>query len=123
MNGDQLHLRLPADPAYVRVARAAAVGLGERLGMPWRDIEDLALAVDETLVLLLRPGGTSGEVAITFTVADDALGVRTRLTAGQDPPAPGALERFLALVAPMVDAHEVGAGATEVVIQKRRALR
>ena len=55
---DVITLTLPADPRYGRVARVAATGIGMRLGLEWPDIQDLGLAIDETVILLLRPEGS-----------------------------------------------------------------
>lgn len=115
----QLRLVLPADPHYVRVARTAARGLGERLGMRHRDIEDLSLAVDETLVLLLRPEGAAeaAEVIFLFTVEGDSLVVDAGSGRGTEPD-PASLSRFDALVRPVVDELEVRPGDPSVHFTK-----
>lgn len=119
---DEVRLVLPADPDYGRVARAAARGLGHRLGMAPGQVEDLALAMDETLVLLLRPEGASGEIAFTFTVAPDRLVVDAVTSAGRDQPwvDQGARRRFEELVGPTVDAHAVDDDGRAVHLEKRR---
>jgi anti-sigma regulatory factor (Ser/Thr protein kinase) len=119
---DQVRLVLPADPDYVRVARVAARGLGARLGMPLAAVEDLALALDETLVLLLRPEGSAGEITFTFTVQADRLVVEALSDAGLDQAwvDAGALKRFEQLVSPTVDAHTVSDDGREVHLEKRR---
>jgi len=50
---DLVVLRVPADPGYARVARVAVSAYAVRLGLPPADIEDLRLAVDEALILLM----------------------------------------------------------------------
>lgn len=108
MTESQLRLVLPADPLYVRVARTAAHGLGERLGMAHMDVEDLSLAVDETLVLLLRPDGAApaGEVTFLFTVEGTHLVVEAGSGTEVEPDA-ASLARFEALVRPVVDQLDV----------------
>ena len=51
---DVINLRLPADGRYSRVARVAASAVAIRLGFESDAIEDLRIAVDEALILLLR---------------------------------------------------------------------
>lgn len=122
MTDDEVRLVLPADPGYGRVARAAARGLGIRLGMGRRAAEDLALAMDETLVLLLRPEGSTGDITFTFTVTTDRLEVDAETSAGRDQPwvDQGALRRFEELVGPTVDAHVVDDDGRRVHLEKRR---
>lgn len=58
-DGDQIRLSLPARHEYARVARIAIAALALRLGFSYREVEDLRLAIDESLILLLgedRPG-------------------------------------------------------------------
>lgn len=122
MIDDEVRLVLPADPDYVRVARVAARGLGARLGMAPAAVEDLALALDETLILLLRPEGAAGAITFTFTVQADRLLIEARSDAGRDQPWTdrGALVRFQALVTPTVDVHAVSEDGREVHLEKRR---
>lgn len=68
-----IRLTLPADPEYGRVARTAVAGLALRLGFPYLAIEDLRLAIDETLILLLRPGIDTASVTIRFEPTPEAL--------------------------------------------------
>ena len=55
MIGDEVRLTLPGDPAYGRLVRIAALGLARRLGFDFRRLEDLGLAIDEAVILLLQP--------------------------------------------------------------------
>lgn len=52
--GDLVRLRLPGDPVYGRLARIATTSVARRLGHSFRQREDLALAVDEAVILLLQ---------------------------------------------------------------------
>lgn len=51
-----LVMTLPADTAYVSVARAAAAGLASMLDWTLDDLDDLRIAVDEASGMLLRTG-------------------------------------------------------------------
>ena len=73
---DTVHLRVPADPAYLAVIRTATAGLAARLDLTLDEIEDLRIAVDEACGLLLdhqtHPGA---ELLAAFTLHPNALNV------------------------------------------------
>lgn len=106
---DRVRLVLPADPAYGRIARIAVSSLALRLGFSFDAVEDLRLAVDETIILLLRPDHTIGELVVEFVIEPHALRIDAATTAEAGRPAdPAARARFEEIVAGTVDAHEVG---------------
>ena len=112
-----VRLRVPADARYARVVRVAVGAFAVRLGLRPGVVEDLRLAVDEALILLLatlggrrghgphRPGRSpSTTTAASGTLAFD---VRTdpepeRVAAGAD-----ALARFHELIPAAVTVDEV----------------
>lgn len=106
--GDRIKLVLPAEGAYGRVARIAVSSLALRLGFGFDAVEDLRLAVDETIVLLLRPDGSHGELVVDFVIEPHALVIDATTTSGALRPAdPGARSRFEEIVAGIVDEHAV----------------
>lgn len=50
---DEIRLVIPAHHAYGRIARIATAALALRLGFSYREVQDLRLAIDEALILLL----------------------------------------------------------------------
>ena len=73
---DTVHLRVPADPAYLTVIRTATAGLAARLDLTLDEIEDLRIAVDEACALLLDHQPHQGEeLRAAFTVLPNALDV------------------------------------------------
>ena len=115
---DQIRLEMPADSRFARVARVAVSSLAVRLGFDVGVVEDLRIAVDEALVLLLRdlPGATTAlpdgppvTVVMTLTARVPDLQVELRLDP-PPPPAPTAdeltdedpLSRFAELLPPRV---------------------
>jgi hypothetical protein len=118
-----IRLALPAEPEYGRLARITASNLALRLGFTFAEIEDLRLAVDETIILLLRPEGRSGEITLTFTVERTGLVIDAVSTAGADQEwlDQGALGRFEAIVKDTVDAFEVDERGHHVHLVKRKA--
>jgi hypothetical protein len=67
-------LRVPADARYARVVRVAVSAYAVRLGLAPAAIEDLRLAVDEALILLMGAGGglVGEEGESTLVVSLDA---------------------------------------------------
>ncbi|MFN2390056.1 MAG: hypothetical protein ABR575_10690 [Actinomycetota bacterium] len=89
---DEVSVKIPASPIYVKVVRLIAAGLASRLTFTIDDIEDLKIAVDELAGYLTGSQGREGDLEIRFTIGDgciDILGqgrfaaeekVRTELT-------------------------------------------
>jgi hypothetical protein len=102
-----IRLVVPAAPEYGRVARTAAAGLALRSGFPYRAIEDLRLAIDETLILLLRPDDETESVAFHFVPDTDQLTVEAERVPAGPPIAADARRRFERLVGPIIDEWDV----------------
>ena len=119
--GDEIRLVLPAEAEYGRIARITASSLALRLGFSFPAIEDLRIALDEMVILLLRPEGRAGSISITFTVADDRLAIDALTTAGSDQPwvDEAALARFSELVDELVDDHRIDDDGRRVHLEKR----
>jgi anti-sigma regulatory factor (Ser/Thr protein kinase) len=119
---EQIRLALPAEPEYGRLARITASRLALNMGFTFPEIEDLRLAVDEMIILLLRPEGRSGEIIITFTVEPTGLTLDATSTAGTDQPwlDQGALGRFEAIVRDTVDQFAVDEHGHQVHLVKLR---
>ena len=117
---DVISLALPADPRYGRVARVAATGVGMRIGMSWPDIQDLGLAIDETVILMLRPEGSDGEMTFTFTVEPDQLVVDASSTAGTDEfwADDAAISRFEEILDDVIDVHVLDPSGRRVTLVK-----
>ena len=80
-------LRLPVDPAFVSVLRAAAVSMAARLNFTVDDIEDLRMAVGEAASLVLPedpPEGADLHGAFFF----DAQAMTVRVSTRTKAPAP-----------------------------------
>ncbi len=70
---DETLLRIPARPEYGRVVRVSAASLGLRHGLSFGDIDDLRLAIDEAVILLLDGIVDNTEIAIVFRFTDGRL--------------------------------------------------
>jgi hypothetical protein len=120
--GDRIRLVLPTEPDYGRIARVAASSLALRLGLTFVEIEDLRIAVDEAIILLLRPGSPPGEITLEFTVEPHLLAIDAVVSrpAGPEPGFdPGALRRFEEIVQDTVDEYTVNGSAPSIHLVKR----
>jgi hypothetical protein len=107
IDGDEIRLTLPARPEHGRIARVMVSRLGVRHGFRPREVEDLRIAVDESVILLLgSPGATGGTLTVRTRLDGPALHVEL-LASHAEEPDPEALERFTQLVTPLVDGLKV----------------
>lgn len=119
MGDGAIRLTLPADPEYGRVARTAVASLALRSGFAYVDIEDLRLAIDEVLILLLHPERDGGRLTLRFEPTAQGLVIdATRVPS--NPIEAVALGRFEELVGPIVDAWTVDAANGSVHLVKNR---
>jgi hypothetical protein len=121
---DEIRLVLPAESRYGRLARITVSNLALRLGFTYRAVEDLRLAVDESIILLLRPEGRAGTITLLFRVDDHAgVTVDATTTAGEDQywVDQGALARFEAIVGDTVDSYAVDEQGRHVHLVKHFA--
>ncbi len=102
---DEIRLAMPAQPEYGRLARVTVAGLALRLGFSHTEVEDLRLAVDEGLILLLDGSGHDGEIEAVYRLLDDAIEVELTADLGRRVPRPSeaAIDRFQTMVADLVD--------------------
>lgn len=119
---DEIGLSLPTDTDYSRVVRAAVTNLALRTPMAAQSVEDLLLAVDETLIVLLNPvlGHRANTLSCTFRISAHELTLDARL---DDPPeVTGAeheeRERFDFMVTGLVEDHELSPAGDHVRLTK-----
>jgi hypothetical protein len=120
---DEITLSLPTDSDYSRVARAAVTNLALRTPMAAQSVEDLILAVDETLIQLLNPGlgHTATTLSFVFRISERELSLDAQLDTA--PTATEfdeeARERFDFMVTGLVDDFELSAEGDHVRLSKQ----
>ena len=123
---DQIRLSLPAEAAYGRLARIAATTLARRLGFGFRAIEDLGLALDETLIFLLSVGTSTADdsLDVVLDVRGEDLAVGVTLLSGTGEPPTGFAStdraRFSELVGETVAEWGIDDDAATVNLLARR---
>jgi anti-sigma regulatory factor (Ser/Thr protein kinase) len=119
---DHIRLALPADAEYGRIARIAAAGLALRLGFTYREIEDLRLAVDESIILLLRHDHRDGTLTIEFEPSDDRLVIDVHASSDEgSTPDQASCERFASIVGDVVDRYELDETGRHIRLVKSHA--
>ena len=103
---EEIVLRVPARPSYGRVVRVGAAALVLRQGMSFAEIDDVRLAIDESMILLLD--GTDGEGVIdcVFRLSDGRFELEASTSDGHTLGAE-AIGRFEALAAGLLDDYDV----------------
>jgi anti-sigma regulatory factor (Ser/Thr protein kinase) len=109
VDGEEVHLTMPATPQLLRVARLTAAGLAGRLGFSFDEIEDVKIAVDELCFALVGSRGRDGTLTLTYRLGDHELEITGEGTfssgAGDAAPAPSDLSAQI--LAAVVDEHEL----------------
>ena len=122
---DEILLRVPARADYARIVRIGAAALALRQGMTFAEIDDLRLAIDEAMIVLLH-----GDAAETDTDEAD-LSVTYRVTQGRfeleaerddgTPVTDAAVDRFDEIASSLVDDYDIDAGRGWLRIRKTPA--
>ncbi len=105
---DEVLLCIPARPEYGRIVRVGAAALGLRQSMSFSEIDDLRLAIDEAMILLLDglTVDTETNIDIVFRVDDGHLELEAgRSTRSQLRDA--AVQRFDSITSGLIDDYDV----------------
>lgn len=86
LTADTIELSLPGHPRHLSAARAVAASLGADLGFDVDEIDDLRLAVDEALSVLLDRTGADDDRRLVVRFGTGADGVIVSMRC--DPPLP-----------------------------------
>ena len=115
---DLVRLRLPAGTAYGRVARVTTAAIARRHGFTYREVEDLRLAIDEAIIVLLDDQDPTAAVELRYAI--DGPSVSISVDGAADRP-PEAVARFHTLVTGLVDRADLDLHAGRVRLVKRHA--
>lgn len=114
-------LRLPADTAYIVVAKRAASALAAVAGFDVEAVHDLTIAVaqacENAIACTERTGGAGvGQIRLTFNLAGERLEVQVQSSCTREVVAAAAASRALAAVQAERERQEVAA-ATDLALQ------
>lgn len=103
-----VRIEIPADPRFVALTRVAAASLAADLDSGIDQVEDLRIAVNELVGLLVEAADGSGSVHLELHVTDRTISVSGRATAATTGPEPDPLTRRI--LDATVDGYRMGAG-------------
>ena len=105
---DEVLLRIPAQPEYGRIVRVGGAALGIRQGLSFTEIDDLRLAIDEAVILLLDGSDADEptELVTTFRFGDGRLEMEMHVGAATGLRA-DAVDRFDEICSPLIDDYDI----------------
>ena len=115
-------LRLPADPAYIVVAKRAASAFAAVAGFDVEAVHDLTIAVaqacENAIACAVRVGGVSeGQIRLSFTVEGTRLEVQVLSSCAREVVARSAAERQLAVAEAVGRERQEVADATDLALR------
>ena len=124
LEGDELTLQLPTDPASLRAARRVLTRWLERVGAGKRVAGDIALACYEGCTNAARHGHRSREepFALEATHSDGEVTLIVRDRGGWREPRPSDFGKGLILMRELMDEVDVDSGPDGTVVRMRRRL-
>ena len=121
MSATDIRLGLPGRAEYGRVARVGAAHLAHRHGFALAEIDDLRLAIDEAVIMLLGPSPRPGRIDVVYRVGNGVVEVElsSHLDNGAPPLPDDRVERFGELTTGLTDECEIDPEARTVRLLKR----
>ena len=117
---EEIVLRVPALASYGKVVRVGAAALALRQGMSFSEIDDVRLAIDEAMILLLDGAGGEGVIDCIFRMADGRFELEASSTADHSI-GPEAIDRFEGLAAGLLDDFDVDPAEGWIRIRKNHS--
>ena len=117
---DEVLLRLPARAEYGRIVRVGAAALGIRQGLSFSEIDDLRLAIDEAVILMLGTAPADTEISAVFRFDEGQLELELACDEGAAP-SEGSIARFDQATDDLIDEYTVDPDRAWVRIRKTPA--
>jgi anti-sigma regulatory factor (Ser/Thr protein kinase) len=88
-------LSIPAQAAFVQIARLAGSALASRLGFSIDEVDDVRIGIDELVAVAVGGAEETATVDLTFTVSEEGaqLEVRGEVAGAGAPPSSNGTER------------------------------
>jgi anti-sigma regulatory factor (Ser/Thr protein kinase) len=122
MTGTTSELRLPADPAYIVVAKRAASAFAAVAGFDVEAVHDLTIAVaqacENAIACAVRVGGVgAGQIRLTFIVEGERLEVQVQSSCAREVVARSAAAQKLAVAKAVERERQEVAAATDLALR------
>lgn len=118
---DEVHLRVPARPEYGRLVRVGGAALGLRQGLSFTEIDELRLAIDEAVILLLDGVSAEHEIEAAFRFEGDQLELEIRGDGDGAALSDAAVDRFDEICGPLIDDYDIDPARAWLRIRKTPA--
>jgi serine/threonine-protein kinase RsbW len=116
----QAVLEIPADAAYVQLARLVASGIAGRLDFNIDEIEDLRIGVDECCVALLECAAPASAMRLRYSWGDDEVMLQAMVEAPPHAASPEVASITGQILAAVVDAYRLGRDGAEAYFELRK---
>jgi anti-sigma regulatory factor (Ser/Thr protein kinase) len=118
-DSSEVLLRIPARAPFARLVRVGAAALALRQGMGFGDIDDLRLAIDEAMIVLLDglEETHAVDIQVVFRIADRRFELEATRGNGITV-SDAAVHRFDAIASGLVDEYEITPEAGRVRLVK-----
>jgi hypothetical protein len=103
---EEVLLRVPARPEFGRIVRVGGAALGLRQGLSFTEIDELRLAIDEAVILLLDQASDDGEIEAAFRFLGDHLELEMH-TEATEQLSDAAVDRFDEICGPLIDDYDI----------------
>ncbi|NNE74693.1 MAG: hypothetical protein HKN26_13585 [Acidimicrobiales bacterium] len=124
---DVIRLTVPATTGYARIARVGAASLAFRWGFGQRQVQDLRLAIDEAVILLMGHQHRPGTITIEYRIDDGRMVIDGMTTLAAETPEPAhffdqeAIDRFITLAGELLAEFQLDAAERCVHLVLERA--
>jgi serine/threonine-protein kinase RsbW len=118
--GHQAVLEIPADAAYVQLARLVASGIAGRLDFNIDEIEDLRIGVDECCVALLDCATPGSSMRLRYSWDDDQVLLQAMVEAPPHAATPEVAGITGQILAAVVDDYRLGRDGIEAYFELRK---
>jgi serine/threonine-protein kinase RsbW len=118
--GHQAVLEIPADAAYVQLARLVASGIAGRLDFNIDEIEDLRIGVDECCVALLDCATPGSSMRLRYSWDEDQVLLQAMVEAPPHAASPEVAGITGQILAAVVDDYRLGRDGVEAYFELRK---
>lgn len=118
-DASEILLRVPARAPYARIVRVGAAALALRQGMSFGEIDDLRLAIDEAMIVLLDglDDEHESDVEVVFRLTEGRFELEATRAEGT-PVGEAAVHRFDAIASSLVDDYDIDPDGGRVRLRK-----
>lgn len=120
---DGFTIRFPARPGYLKVSRLNASAIGAEAGFDVEELDDLRLAVNETVTWLLADPDSGGDVELVLSAQEGQIRIDGKRSSSAPLPDRPIDDLIDAILGATMDEHRLSADSTARVIHVIKSRR